>query len=104
MFKYFLDLIKKWSEEGMRWPFLRDPTNGKPSVTLLFVYLTFIVSVSTLVASSWYPRFIPPTMIGIGFWSLSMVFYRLRKLDKAKIDLKNDSIDLEGDDKPETVK
>ena len=39
---------------------------------------------------------IPATVISIIFWALAVVFYRFRNLDKAKFDLDDQSISLEG--------
>lgn len=91
--------IERWNQKGMFWPFVHDPTTKKPSVTLLFVYVTFLIAAGSVIASHFELRFIPATLISIMFWVLAMVFYRLRRIDQASIDLKNDSISL-GDDTP----
>jgi hypothetical protein len=98
MIKSFLAYVEKMNTKGLHFPFLYDPVEKKPSITLLFVYVTFAVAVASLVASHFYIKMLASTFVAVGFWALAMVFYRLHKLDSAKIDLKNDTVSLDGED------
>lgn len=91
-----------WSENGMRWPFVHDPVKGKPSVTLLFFYISFTIATITVSTSSILmlikgdylsATFMPMLMMFSGF-----IFYRMRRLDSVKINLQERSIDLDGGD------
>lgn len=91
---------EKWGTEGMKWPFVHDPVKGKPSVTLLFFYISFFMAALAVSTSSimlilkgdyLIATFMPMIMMYSGF-----IFYRLRRLDSVKIDLESKSINLEG--------
>lgn len=93
-----IDKFRKWSREGMAWPFVHDPTTKQPSVTLMFFYISFVVAVSYIAVSSgmliakgdYLSATLMPTMLLL----LGFVFYRLRQLDKVKIDLDDKEIEL----------
>lgn len=108
MFKTGVDLFRKWSKRGMYWPFLHDPVANKPSVTLMFFYLSFVLANMAVVASSTLmvlkgdyltATFMPTCLLILGF-----IFYRLRSLDKVKIDLNDQEIELSGSDEDEPKK
>lgn len=89
-----------WGTEGMKWPFAYDPVKQKPSVTLLFFYISFCLAASAVSVSSimlvlkgdyLIATFMPMLMMYSGF-----IFYRLRRLDSVKINLAEKSIDLDG--------
>lgn len=91
-------LIKRWSHEGMHWPFVHDSTNGKPSVTLMFLYMAYSLVYVTIMISSGLmlakgerlqATYAPMLLFVLGF-----VFYRLRRLDSFKVDLDDASIEL----------
>ena len=96
--KKFLEAWKKWSIEGMNFPFLHDPVTKKPSITLLFPYITFTLTVISLILLHIWQSLLVATAMSMLFWVLSTVFYMLRKLHKAKIDLNDQSIELDGGD------
>ena len=97
------DLFKASSESGLHLPFVYDPTEKGPSITLLFPYVTFAVAIIGNIALFFKPDLLNAAIFSVMFWVIAMVFYRLRKLDKLKIDLDDKSIELEGsDDKEET--
>lgn len=102
MLEKISSVLKRWSVEGMRWPFLHDPESGKPSVTLMMLYLTSVVVLLAVVISSSKMMikgdYLSSTMAPILIWTMAYVFYRMRKLDKFKIDLDDKSIELDGDD------
>lgn len=86
----------KITETGLKLPYAYDPVSGKPSVTLLFPYIAFIVAIIGNIILINKDTF-TGTVTAIIFWALSTVFYMLRQLNKAKIDLDDKSIDLEGE-------
>ena len=88
-------LWKKWCEQGLKWPYLHDPVSGKPSITLLFPYITFVIAVASVVMLHWHPSLILATYTSIFFWAISTVFYMLRKLSQAKFNLDDRSIELD---------
>lgn len=86
--------FRKASIEGLHLPFVHDPVSGKPSITLLFPYFTFLIAVVSIVASHFYTGMIIATWTSIFFWVISVVFYMIRKLHKSKINLEEKSIEL----------
>jgi len=94
-------LWKKWCEEGLRWPYLHDPITKKPSVSLMFPYITFVMAAISVILLHIWPTMIIATSISIMFWGASMVFYMLRKLSKAKFDLDSRSFELDSGDSSE---
>lgn len=92
------EVIKKWSHEGMYWPFVHDPVAKQPSVTLMFFYISFTLAVSVITASSILLLLkndpIQATLMPSFLMLMGFVFYRLRKLDNVKIDLDDKKIEL----------
>ena len=80
---------------GIHLPYAHDPVSGKPSITLLFPYITFVLSVISLVLLHIKPSLIVATTTTLIFWGISVVFYMLRKLSKAKFDLDDKSFELD---------
>lgn len=89
------ELWKKWCEQGIRWPYLHDPVSGKPSITIMFPYITFAIAVISIVLLHIWPSMIVATATSIVMWAVATVFYMLRKLNKAKFDLENRSFELD---------
>lgn len=84
------------SNNGIHAPFIHDPRTKKPSITLLFAYMTFVLAlVSTILLHIW-ANLIVATGMSILFWVMAVVFYRIRNLDRVKMDLDDKSIELEG--------
>lgn len=100
-----LDKIKEWiklgNSFGIPLPMLRDEPDGKPSFTLLCVYLTFVLAFNSVVAMH-FTKDLLSAGTSIMFWVVAMVFYRLKKISKAKLDLDDKSIELEDSDKSQT--
>lgn len=102
MLDKILAKIKEWSETGMKWPFVHDPTSKSPSVTLMFFYISFFMAALFVGLSSGMQvakgDYLMAIVGPIFMYVLGFVFYRLRKLDSFKIDLDDKSIELDGDD------
>lgn len=90
------NLWKKWCEVGLHLPYAHDPVTKKPSVTLLFPYITFVVALVSVIAVHFSPTLVLATYTSLFFWGMSVVFYMLRKLSKAKFDLDDKSFELDG--------
>lgn len=92
------ELLTQWSTKGMKLPFVYDPESKAPSVTLSFAYITFFITVISVAVL----HFRADPMVASGgallFWVLATVFYRLRKLDKVKIDLDDQEIELDSEE------
>jgi hypothetical protein len=93
-----VDYLKASSSTGMYLPMAYDPVNQKPSVTLLFPYVTFTLAVASVIALHFNEKLMNASIVSIVFWTVSTIFYLFRTLTKAKIDLDDKSIELEGDD------
>lgn len=98
MLKALKNFFNKSATEGMKVPFVYDGDSQKPSVTLLFAYVTFILAVISVICLHFWKELITASATSIIFWIVSVVFYRLRRLDKAKINIKDQSIELDGED------
>lgn len=97
------NLSKFWKslcEEGIRLPFAFDPESSQPSVTLMFYWIVSALSIASLVLL--HLKYVTYTATGMSliFVLLAFVMYRLRKLDKVKIDVDDQSIELDGKDEP----
>ncbi len=98
----WLNAIARWNKRGIYLPFVHDPQRNEPSVTLMFFYLTFILSMIFVSASSIILLIknepINATLMPTLLMLLGFVFYRLRNLDKIKIDLDDKEIELSSTD------
>lgn len=90
---------KKISEDGLRWPYVYDPVSQKPSITIMFPYITFTLALVSVILLHIWPKMILATSVSLMFWATSTIFYMVRKLNKASISLKDQSIELDGEDK-----
>lgn len=95
MISNLLKLFNKWSVQGMHVPYFRDPTTGIPSLTTIFPYISFILSVISIIALHFKPNLILATYTTLGFWAASVIFYKLRGIGRAKVNLNDKSILIE---------
>lgn len=100
MFKFISDKINEWSEKGIKLPYAFDSTRQEASVTLLFAYLSFMLTYTAIIFLL-VKDLLLGTTLSICFWALSMVFYRMRNLSKVKLDLDDKQIDFEGNNDKE---
>lgn len=91
----------KWCREGVHLPYAYDAETNKPSITLMFFWLVSFISIISLVALHFKKDLLTGTLTSALFLVVGFVMYRLRKLDKVKIDIKNQSVDLENNEKDE---
>lgn len=97
MWQKIKDLWISMSKNGMMLPFLLDPTTNKPSITLMFAYMTFTLAICSTIGLHWNVNFLTASITSILFWMVATIFYMIRKLNKAKLDLDDKSIELEND-------
>lgn len=96
------EFFKNASENGLRLPFAFDPVKNAPSVTLFFMYLAGLLVLISLVLLHINDKFVVATSATIIFWILTTVFYLIRTIARAKIDLDDKSLELEsGEEKGE---
>lgn len=94
----FKELIDKWSTVGIRFPFAFDNENQKGSATLLFYYIFSIFTIVSLILLHFDMKFTVATTITVMVWLLSYICYRVRKVDKFKVDLENKSLEVNAQD------
>lgn len=93
------EVIKRWSEEGVRLPMAYDGTTKQPSVTLLFVYTAFMLCFGVVIYLA-VKDAVAGTTAALMLFFGSLVIYRLRKLDKVKFSLTDKEITLDSSDEP----
>lgn len=79
---------------GLKLPHAYDPVTGQPSFRLLCAYVGLILAVISLVALHFNSSLLVATITTLCFWVLAMIFYMIKKLTSAKIDLDDRSISL----------
>lgn len=100
-FNLILHVLKGFSTEGIYLPYARDTVKRKPSVTLLFAYIAFFSAVASLSYLHLAASPIVATSATIVFFWSCMIFYRMGKIDSAKLDLDDKSIELSSNGKQE---
>lgn len=91
-------------ELGFRVPFAYDAKTKEPSFTLLVAYTATLLMIVSLIALHFKLDLVIATITTMTFWVIAMIFYRIGNLSKAKFDLDDHSVDLEGDDDNEEKK
>lgn len=90
------EFFNKANLHGLSLPMAHDSVTGKPSVTLLGFYLGLLLSVCSIIAYHFFSdKLIGPSSMTLLFFGMTFVFYKLRQLDKIKLDLDDKSIELE---------
>lgn len=87
----------QWCKDGLYLPYAHDPTTSQPSVSLLAVYLSLALTVCSLIALHFFPVSTATTFCLV-FFTLATIFYLLRKLSKATVNLKEQSFELDSDE------
>ena len=80
-------LIQSLVERGLPLPHAYDPGKKKPSFRLLAAYTSFLTTIGSLVALHFNAEFVVATAMSMLFFAICMVFYMLRRLESARIDL-----------------
>lgn len=81
-----------------------DNDRKKPSVTLLAFYLAMVVAVGSVVALHFSDGLWVATSASLMLFGMTFIFYRLRKLTSAKIDLDDKSIEFSAESRKEEPK
>lgn len=92
--------LEKLCRRGLYFPMALDPNTNKPSITLLIFYTMFIIMMGSLVYTHIYNNYIP-SLVTLATFISSFVMYRMRKVDKFKLDVDDGQIELSGDNKNE---
>lgn len=95
--KKLFELWDALCTKGLKFPYAFDPITSKPSITLLFPYLALLMLVPSLILLHFKPGVLAGTIATFMFWVVATIFYMIRKLHKAEIDLDDNSISLESD-------
>lgn len=96
MIKYLSKKIEQWCTVGLKLPYAHDPTTDKPSITLLFPYVTFLMLVISTIALHFNIKLVIASIFVAMIWVASVIFYLIRKVHKAKVDLDDKFFELEG--------
>lgn len=92
------ELWTQWCEVGLKWPYAYDPTSKTPSITLLMLYFATIVMFTAEITNLFIQTMNIPVLVTVFVWFLAFIMYRLRKLDKVKLDLDDQSLEIESSD------
>lgn len=101
--QYISDKFKQWNSEGINVPLANDG-HGKPSITLLFTYISFIAVLLSIIYIHVFPDKLSPTSMTITTWVISLVLYKMRMIDKMKFSAKDQSFELDAEDSTEETK
>lgn len=93
--KEFFDFAAK---AGLNLPAAFDADKPGPSVSLLFAHISFYVAIISICYLT-YKDTLAGTIGAMTLAGLYFIFYMLRKLTKAKIDLDDHEIELTNDEK-----
>jgi hypothetical protein len=104
MWNKIKEMWSGWSTVGLKLPFMFDPVEKKPSVTLVFPYVTFAMACGSVLALHFFQGLLTATMVSIGFWAAATILYMIRKVNKMKVNFTDKSMDIENNEsnpKPE---
>lgn len=97
MFKKFLSWLEENRDYGVTVFLAYDPISQKPSITLLMAYVSFLLAIgSTILLHA--QSLLMGTIASIMLATITTIFYLIRSLNKAKINLEEKSFELENND------
>ena len=97
MFKKFIAWLEENRDYGVTVFLAYDPISQKPSITLLMAYVSFLLAVgSTILLHA--QSLLMGTIASITLATITTIFYLIRSLNKAKINLEEKSFELENND------
>lgn len=88
--------FKFGAEKGLYFPYAFDAERKVPSATLFFAYISFYIAAISVILLHFNEKLLTATIMTFIFTGMMIVFYMIRKLNKAKIDLDDKSIELDG--------
>ncbi len=103
MFNKFLKWMEENRDYGLTVFLAYDPISQKPSITLLMTYVSFILSVVSVVLLH-FQSLLMGAVAALTMMTITTIFYLIRSLNKAKINLEEKSFELENSDKDENEK
>lgn len=95
------DAFSKTAKEGLYLPFAHDANREEPSVTLLFMYVFNLCALASIVYLHIKDSAFTAACTTLLYSIVWTVLYMMRSIQKAKFDLDDRSIDLEGDEEDE---
>lgn len=98
-----ITIIRNWSERGVRLPYAYDAISEKPSITLLFLWLYSVALLISIINMHVNAEPLTAGIFTATVWALSTIFYMLRKLTSAKVDLDDKSFELENSSPGENI-
>lgn len=97
MFKKFLSWLEENRDYGVTVFLAYDPISQKPSITLLMAYVSFLLAIgSTILLHA--QSLLMGTIASLMLATIMTIFYLIRSLNKAKINLEEKSFELENND------
>jgi hypothetical protein len=93
------DLVNEGLDKGFRVPIVRSALSHKPSITLTFPYVTFVLSLISLTVYHYQALttgkdLLIPVVLTLSHFAISMIFYLMRSINKAKIDFDDKELEL----------
>ena len=85
-------------KEGIPLPVAKDVNRGEASVTLFFMYIFNMCALASLIYLHIQDTALTAALVTATYSIIWTVLYMMRHIQKAKFDLDDKSIDLEGDD------
>lgn len=92
------DFFKMANSEGLPVPLARDSAKNQPSVTLLFVYVTSLLAIVSLIVLHMRADAVIATAASCIYSIVWTILYMIRQLHKVKFDVDDQSVELEGED------
>lgn len=92
------EIIERWSTVGIKFPFAHDNGTGQGSATLLFYYVFSIFTIISLILLHFSMEFAVATCVTTMVWLVSYICYRVRKIDKFKLDFENKSVEVDAEE------
>lgn len=86
--------MRKWA---FKLPLAIDDTTGKPSITLTFPYVSFVLMVVSIIMLLKQNVFYG-TICAVVVWLSATILYLMRQITKVKASLSEKSIELENQD------
>ena len=97
MFKKFISWLEENRDYGVTVFLAYDPISQKPSITLLMTYVSFLLAIgSTVLLHA--QSLLMGTIASLMLATIMTIFYLIRSLNKAKINLEEKSFELENND------
>jgi hypothetical protein len=94
MFKSLSEYLENKSKNGINFFFANDPIEKKPSSTLFYAYISFWGAIASLLALHFDIRVLPATIAAMVFNAMMIIFYMIRRINKASVNFKDGKVDV----------